>query len=114
MWAPTPADAPGIVSRFGELAGLDSLRAAPRLEVTPYVRVQRDAQPAALRNALIGAGASSLAVGGDVRVKLPQSLTLTASINPDFGQVEADPAVVNLSAFEVFFPERRGNASLAR
>lgn len=107
LWAPTPADAPGIVSRFGELAGLDSLRAAPRLEVTPYVRVQREAQPAALQNALIGAGASSLAVGGDVRVKLPQSLTLTASINPDFGQVEADPAVVNLSAFEVFFPERR-------
>lgn len=106
-WAPTPVDAPGVVSRFGGLVGLDSLRAAPRLEMTPYARVQRDAQPVAVRNALIGAGQTRVAVGGDVRVKLPQSLTLTASINPDFGQVEADPAVVNLSAFEVFFSERR-------
>lgn len=43
----------------------------------------------------------------NLRVKLPQSLTLTATVNPDFGQVEADPAAVNLTAFELFFPERR-------
>jgi Domain of unknown function (DUF5916)/Carbohydrate family 9 binding domain-like len=106
-WAATPADAPGIVSRFGDLTGLDSLRPASRIELLPYVRTQIETQPLSARNRFVPASAFGVAVGGDLRVKLPQSLTLTASINPDFGQVEADPAVVNLSAFEIFFPERR-------
>ncbi len=106
-WAPTPANAPGIVSRFGDLAGLDSLRPASRIELLPYIRTQLETQPESERNRFVRARSVGFAAGGDLRVKLPQSLTLTASINPDFGQVEADPAVVNLSAFEVFFPERR-------
>ncbi len=106
-WSPTPANAPGIVSRFGVLTGLDSLRPASRIEAAPYVRTQLETQPAAARNRFVPATQTTVAAGGDVRLKLPQSLTLTASVNPDFGQVEADPAVVNLSAFEVFFPERR-------
>jgi len=107
FWAPTPADAPGIVSRFGELVGLDSLRPAARIEFIPYLRTQIESQPAAAQNRFVPARQAALAAGGDLRLKLPQSLTLTASVNPDFGQVEADPAVVNLSAFEIFFPERR-------
>ncbi|MDZ7631079.1 MAG: DUF5916 domain-containing protein [Gemmatimonadaceae bacterium] len=107
FWAPTPANAPGIVSRFGDLVGLDSLRPASRLEIVPYVRTQLETQPASARNRFVSARDIGVAAGGDVRLKLPQSLTLTASVNPDFGQVEADPAVVNLSAFEIFFPERR-------
>ena len=106
-WAPTPADAPGIVSRFGDLSGLDSLRPASRIEIVPYIRTQVETQPSAARNRFVPAGEFGLAGGGDVRLKLPESLTLTATVNPDFGQVEADPAVVNLSAFEIFFPERR-------
>ncbi|WP_396214191.1 DUF5916 domain-containing protein [Gemmatimonas sp.] len=106
-WAPTPADAPGFVSRFGTLVGLDSLRAPSRTEFIPYVRSQVETQPVAERNRFVPGAKLAGAVGGDARFKLPQSLTLTASINPDFGQVEADPAVVNLSAFEVFFEERR-------
>ena len=46
-------------------------------------------------------------MGVDVKTGLPGGLTLTGTVNPDFGQVEVDPAVVNLSAFETFFPERR-------
>ncbi len=107
FWVPTPADAPGIVSRFGDLVGLDSLRPASRIELIPYIRTQLETQPVAARNRFVPARDLAGAVGGDVRLKLPQSLTLTASVNPDFGQVEADPAVVNLSAFEIFFPERR-------
>lgn len=64
-------------------------------------------QPIAARLRFVKARDVGLAAGGDIRLKLPQSLTLTATVNPDFGQVEADPAVVNLSAFEIFFPERR-------
>ena len=107
FWSPTPANAPGIVSRFGTLTGLDSLRPASRIELLPYVRTQIETQPPAARNQFIPASRLATSVGGDMRVKLPQSLTLTATVNPDFGQVEADPAVVNLSAFEIFFPERR-------
>lgn len=106
-WAPTPADAPGFVSRFGTLTGLDSLRPASRTEFVPYVRTQLESQPAPARNRFVPGQKLAGAVGGDARFKLPQSLTLTASVNPDFGQVEADPAVVNLTAFEVFFQERR-------
>jgi hypothetical protein len=107
FWAPTPADAPGIVSRFGDLLGLDSLRPASRIEIVPYVRTQAEFQPVDARNRFVPARKGAITAGGDVRLKLPKSLTLTASVNPDFGQVEADPAVVNLSAFEIFFPERR-------
>ena len=107
FWTPTPADAPGIVSRFGDLVGLDSLRPASRVELLPYVRSQIETQPRSAQNRFVSARSVAAAVGGDMRFKLPQSLTLTASVNPDFGQVEADPAVVNLTAFEIFFPERR-------
>ncbi len=106
-WSPTPPDAPGIVSRFGDLVGLDSLLPASRIELVPYIRTQLETQPTVARNRFVPARDVAVAVGGDIRLKLPQSLTLTASVNPDFGQVEADPAVVNLSAFELFFPERR-------
>lgn len=106
-WSPTPADAPGFVSRFGTLTGLDSLQAPSRAEFLPYVRTQLESQPLSARNRFVPGEQLVAAVGGDARIKLPQSLTLTATVNPDFGQVEADPAVVNLTAFEVFFPERR-------
>jgi len=106
-WAPTPADAPGFVSRFGTLTGLDSLRPPSRTEIIPYVRTQLESQPLSARNRFVPGQKLAGAMGGDARFKLPQSLTLTATVNPDFGQVEADPAVVNLTAFEVFFPERR-------
>ncbi len=107
FWAPTPANAPGFVSRFGTLVGLDSLRPPARVEFVPYVRTQLETQPLQARNRFTPGQQLAGAVGGDARFKLPQSLTLTATLNPDFGQVEADPAVVNLTAFEVFFPERR-------
>lgn len=107
FWSPTPANAPGFVSRFGTLTGLDSLRAPSRTEFLPYVRTQLELQPPAQQSRFVAAQQFAGAVGADARIKLPQSLTLTATLNPDFGQAEADPAVVNLSAFEVFFPERR-------
>jgi hypothetical protein len=107
FWAPVPADAPGVVSRFGVLTGLDSLRPPSRMELVPYLRSQLETRPETERSRFAPARTGRATVGGDLRVKLPQSLTLTATVNPDFGQVEADPAVVNLTAFEVFFRERR-------
>ena len=106
-WSPTPPAQPGIVSRYGDLVGLDSLTAPRRLEVIPYVSSRLTRAPGDRSNPFYDPSEGSARIGADVRYGLPRGLTLTATISPDFGQVEVDPAVVNLSAFEVFFPERR-------
>lgn len=107
FWAPTPPDQPGVVSRFGTLTGLDDLGTPSSLELLPYVRAQATAIPGTEVTPLVGGLEPQGAVGLDLRQRLPRNLTLSATVNPDFGQVEADPAVVNLTQFEVFFPERR-------
>jgi hypothetical protein len=97
----------GYVSRFGTLTGLQLERPPRRLELSPYVVGQLTTQPAALGNPLVSGRETGRAAGLDLKYALRPGLTLTATANPDFGQVEADPAVVNLSAFETFFGERR-------
>ncbi|MFP5354814.1 MAG: DUF5916 domain-containing protein, partial [Gemmatimonadota bacterium] len=106
-WSPMPPQQPGVVSRYGDLVGLDSLVAPQRLEVLPYVSSQVTRAPGSAADPFHDPTDASARVGADVRYGLPGGLTLTATVNPDFGQVEVDPAVVNLTAFEVFFPERR-------
>ncbi|HEX3158425.1 MAG TPA: DUF5916 domain-containing protein [Gemmatimonadaceae bacterium] len=93
----------GYVSQSGQIGGIDGLSSQRRLEVVPYVVTKNVTEPR-------GDGfvhPQELSMGGDVKYGLSSNLTLDATINPDFGQVEADPAVLNLSAFEQFFQERR-------
>jgi len=98
----------GWSSRMGELAGLGALRPSRRLELLPYVAAEgRLAQPADPRDPFVDEAETGMRVGGDLKMGLGPSFTLEATINPDFGQVEADPAEVNLSQFETFFSERR-------
>lgn len=94
---------PGFVSQFGTLHGLDDLEAPRKLEAMPYVVTKTGNE---IVNNAYGQR-SSVAVGGDLKYRIAPNLTLDATINPDFGQVEADPAVLNLSAYESFFDERR-------
>ena len=94
---------PGFVSQFGSLYGLNDLETPRRLEAVPYVVTKSASQ--IVSNAY--SQRQSVAVGGDVKYRIASNLTLDATINPDFGQVEADPAVLNLSAYESFFDERR-------
>jgi hypothetical protein len=103
-WTP---DGSGFVSRFGDLTGLVDLATPGRLEVLPYVSAKVTRQHGDATNPFFKSTDTRPNVGGDVRYGLPGGLTLTATVNPDFGQVEVDPAVVNLSAFETFFPEKR-------
>ena len=77
-----------------------------RLEITPYMVANVTKQPTD-GNPLIKGSAPGAAIGLDMKYALTPGLTLTTTVNPDFGQVEADPAVVNLSAFETYFNERR-------
>jgi hypothetical protein len=95
-------------SLFGDLQGIDGIAPSRRLELMPYVASSshligdRDRS-----DPFTGGGNLEGRVGLDAKVGLGSNLTLEATVNPDFGQVEADPAEVNLSAFETFFDERR-------
>lgn len=106
-WPLLSRSASGFVSQFGDLSGLSFARAPRRLELMPYALGQIATAPVAAGNPLRSGADPSAAAGLDLKYALAPGLTLTATINPDFGQVEADPAVVNLSGFETFFAERR-------
>lgn len=95
-----PKNSQGGVPEYGRLVGIEGIETGRRLEVMPYGLMRTDAAA--------GAGPAYGATAGvDVQYRLTSELTLSATVNPDFGQVELDPAEVNLSAFETFFPERR-------
>jgi len=93
----------GIASQFGDLTGLRGLGSPRRLEVAPYVVSKNVSVP---RPGGFGR-AQKQTVGGDLKYGLTSNLTLDATVNPDFGQVEADPAQLNLTAFETFLGEQR-------
>ena len=106
-WSFTPKNEQGGIHRFGHLTGLGRLASPRHMELVPYVLAKNEnpsveeGDPFRKRNEVVpGAGA-------DLKVGITSNLTLDATINPDFGQVEVDPAVVNLSDFETFYPERR-------
>jgi hypothetical protein len=104
FWVVVPAAETGWSSRFGDLVGLEGVRPHRRFAVVPYAagqRISSDFAPADAEEE------TDWRFGGDVVFDLTPSLALEATINPDFGQIEADPAVVNLTAYEIFFPEKR-------
>ncbi len=99
---------PGQASKFGHLLGLTDIPAPKRLEFLPYTSSQAQfTQGIASGNPFNDGRTGSVTGGLDAKYGLTSDLTLNATINPDFGQVEADPSVVNLTAFETFFEERR-------
>jgi hypothetical protein len=106
-WAPIPPDAPGFVSRFGTLTGLTGLASPTRLELRPYAVSRVTRAPGDADDPFYSHNEPSVATGLDLRYSLTSSFTLAATLNPDFGQVEADPSEVNLTAFETRFPEQR-------
>ncbi|HEX8362226.1 MAG TPA: DUF5916 domain-containing protein [Longimicrobium sp.] len=108
FWIPIPSQERAWASRFGDLTGIEGVRPSRRVELMPYVAAGGTfhAAPGA-GNPFDDGSTIDARVGGDVKMGLGPSLTLEATVNPDFGQVEADPAEVNLSAFETFFSERR-------
>ncbi|HEX6644992.1 MAG TPA: DUF5916 domain-containing protein [Gemmatimonadales bacterium] len=106
-WIVIPARETGWASRFGELRGVTVAHAPRRLEVTPYVAANATFASADPGDPFNDGSLTSARGGADLKMGLGPNLTLDATINPDFGQVEADPAEVNLTAFETFFSERR-------
>ena len=108
FWIPVPTNQTGWSSWMGELVGISGVKPSRRLEVLPYAAGNSTLSGARdPRNPFDDGKNLTARAGGDLKMGLGPNLTLDATVNPDFGQVEADPAVVNLSAFEVFFDERR-------
>jgi hypothetical protein len=106
-WQVIPKNNPGWVSRFGELRGVDGLKPARRLEMLPYVVGKAETFEREEGNPFRDGSDASAALGLDGKVGIGSNLTLDFTLNPDFGQVEADPSEVNLTAFETFFEEKR-------
>lgn len=108
FWAPTSQNENRLVSRFGRLNGISGLDEPTRLEIMPYAAGNLLQEPdPGNRNPYYNSNHFGGNLGGDIRYGLTSDITLTATINPDFGQVEADPSIINLTANENFFSERR-------
>ena len=98
LWVLITREQSGWVSYFGHLEGIQNISPPRHLEITPY-----------LMGRSIHENQTSLfsSIGGNVRYGITSGTSVIATINPDFGQVEADPAELNLSAFESYYEERR-------
>ncbi|HYH94837.1 DUF5916 domain-containing protein [Hyalangium sp.] len=104
-----PRTSNATVSRLGHLTGLEGLKPQRAVELVPYLATRGILRPqfsdeAVPRPRLLD---PTLDVGLDVKAALTSDLALNATFNPDFGQVEADQLILNLSTFEAFFPEKR-------
>lgn len=105
FWRKTESGGP---NRFGHLEGLEFNGGSGRqLELLPYVAAKTQNLAVPNEDPFQGGNVQSARVGLDLKYNLSSNFTLDATFNPDFGQVEADPAEVNLTAFESFFSERR-------
>jgi len=107
FWAYWPKEEMGWVRHYGELTGLTDIPRQKRIYVTPYVTAQYDkanyfANPVHPKTYDLDSN-----YGVDIKYGLTNNLTFDLTVNPDFGQVEADPAELNLTAFETYFPEKR-------
>lgn len=106
-WQRIPKNLSGWVSNFGELRGLRDLAPKRTIEFLPYAVASAASFEAEPGNPFRDGSSSEIDGGIDGKVGLTNNLTVDFTINPDFGQVEADPSQVNLTAFEVFFDEQR-------
>lgn len=97
----------GFVSHFADLGGLDGIKTRQRFEILPYIVQKAQYLVHDLNDPFYKSNQYKTAVGTDLKFSLGSNLNVDATFNPDFGQVEVDPAVVNLSAFETFYTEKR-------
>ena len=102
QWQFIPREAPAMVYLFGELKGVEEIRSSRQVELLPYVLTSYE-------NYAEGNGTDAFKFNGgiDAKVGISSDYTLDLTINPDFGQVEADPSVLNLTSFETFYEEKR-------
>jgi len=106
-WQPIPRNSPGIVHLFGELHGIKGLTPPHQIEIMPYTLGRLQSYRPVPGNPFASGRERSILGGIDGKAGVTSDLTMNFTVNPDFGQVEADPSVVNLTAFETFYEEKR-------
>lgn len=107
-WQPMKRETSGFVSQFGTMNGIKNIKPKNNLEVTPYVVVRTERFEKEHNNPFRSSGKiNGFNAGLDAKIGLTNFITLDLTVNPDFGQVEADPSEVNLSTSETFFEEKR-------
>ncbi len=107
VWQRLPVDAPGFISEFGELDGLRDLEPQGQLEIQPYTVAKEKTYEPEAGNPFRDGNDMELTGGLDAKIGVTNDLTLDLTLNPDFGQVEADPSAIALDGYQIFFQEQR-------
>jgi hypothetical protein len=107
QWQYIPKGSPGIVHMYGELHGIKNLKPKRQVEIMPYAVAKTERSEKIEGDPFNTGKYNKLSAGLDGKVGITNDITLDFTVNPDFGQVEADPSEVNLTAFETYFSERR-------
>jgi hypothetical protein len=103
----TPKAEEAGLNRFGHLEGLGELALQERLEILPHTVLRGERTPVEVGDPFAQRNAASLGAGLEMKYRVTSGLILNSTVNPDFGQVEADPANVNLTAYETRYDEKR-------
>jgi hypothetical protein len=106
-WNRIPVGAAGWVSEAGKLKGLTNIKPQKQIEIQPFVVTKLDSYEAEAGNPYADGNDFNVNAGLDAKIGITNDLTLDVTINPDFGQVEADPAAINLDGFEIFNRDQR-------
>jgi len=107
LWQFLPRDASGFVHLFGELHGMSGITPKRQIEIAPYGVASTERFEKEEGNPFATGKLSNINAGVDGKIGVTNNMIIDFTLNPDFGQVEADPSQVNLSAFEIFFEEKR-------
>lgn len=107
IWQRIPKGSGGFVSYYGNMTGLSGIEPKKQFDITPYTVASTERYEVEEGNPYRTGKGTNYTVGLDAKVGVTNNLTLDLTINPDFGQVEADPSEVNLTAYETFFEEKR-------
>ena len=107
QWQYIPKGSPGVIHLFGELQGINNIKTKHQIELMPYTVARTERFQKIAGDPFNTGKLSKISAGLDGKIGLSNNFTLDFTINPDFGQVEADPSEVNLTAFESYFSEKR-------
>jgi hypothetical protein len=107
LWQFIPKGSPGIIHLFGELHGIKNIKPKRQVEILPYIVAKYETDKKVEGNPFEDGNSSKISAGIDGKIGITNDFTLDFTVNPDFGQVEADPSQVNLTAFESYFSEQR-------
>ncbi|WP_051538889.1 DUF5916 domain-containing protein [Prolixibacter bellariivorans] len=106
-WQNVPDSLSGWINNYGKLKGIHKIKARKSVEIAPYVMSKMTTYEKQDGNPFADGRDFKFDAGVDGKIGLTNDLTIDFAINPDFGQVEADPSVVNLTAFETYYDEKR-------